>query len=106
MARDIGLLEGVNVGTFSVPDLLGPLNEFEAKNAPEQVFAAGNVRLFHAGPRVSIVGARKATGIGLQRARKLAKILAEKGVVSGMAERIDTAAQNAALAAGGKSIRF
>ena len=60
MARNIGLLEGVNVGTFSVPDLLGPLNEFEAKNAPEQVFAAGDVQLFRSGPRVSIVGARKA----------------------------------------------
>lgn len=106
MAGNGGLLEGVDVGTFSVPDLLGPLNEFEAKNAPEQIFAAGKVQLFRAGPRVSIVGARKATGIGLQRARKLAKMLAEKGVVvvSGMAEGIDTAAQKAALAAGGQSI--
>ena len=106
MTAKNGLLEGVNVGTFSVPDLLGPLNEFEAKNAPEHIFAAGDVQLFHAGPRVSIVGARKATEIGLQRARKLAKILAEKGVVvvSGMAEGIDTAAHKAALVAGGKSI--
>jgi DNA processing protein len=106
MARNNGLLEGVDVGTFSVPDLLGPLNEFEAKNAPDRVFAVGDVQLFRSGPRVSIVGARKATGIGLQRARKLAKILAEKGVVvvSGMAEGIDTAAQKAAVAAGGKSI--
>jgi DNA processing protein len=106
MAPKSELLEGVTVREFSVPDLLGPLNEFESKNAPDRIFAVGDVQLFHAGPRVSIVGARKATGIGLQRARKLAKILAEKGVVvvSGMAEGIDTAAHRATLAAGGKSI--
>jgi DNA processing protein len=96
----------VAVGTYTVPELLGPLNEFEAKNAPSALFAAGDVRLFELGPRVSIVGARKATALGLQRARKLAKLLAERGVivVSGMAEGIDTAAQNAALSAGGRSI--
>lgn len=101
-----GLLEDVTVGTYTVSDLLGPLNTFEAKNAPATLFAVGDVGLFRGGRRVSIVGARKATSIGLQRARKLAKLLTERGVivVSGMAEGVDTAAQNAALAAGGRSI--
>jgi DNA processing protein len=106
MARGSALLDGVRVGKCSTSDLLGPLNEFEAKNAPEELHTAGEVGLFQLGPRVSIVGARKATGIGLQRAAKLARMLVRNGaiVVSGMAEGIDTAAHSAALDAGGKSI--
>jgi DNA processing protein len=106
MAGKPGILDGIQVCTCSVAELLGSLNEFEAKNAPEVLHAAGDVRVFQSGSRVSIVGARKATGIGLQRAAKLARILVKNGVVvvSGMAEGIDTAAQRAAIEAGGKSV--
>jgi DNA processing protein len=58
------------------------------------------------GPRIGIVGARKASAYGLARARNLASELAERGcvVVSGMAEGIDASAHHGALEAGGRSI--
>jgi len=87
-------------------ELLGPLNEVERQHAPERLFAAGDTRLLRAGTRVSIIGARQASPEGLRRARKLAAQLVREGVivVSGLAEGIDTAAHEAALAAGGRTI--
>lgn len=91
---------------ISPEKLLGPLNRVEQENAPERLFVAGAVALLKLGTRVSIVGSRKASAAGLKRAAKLARILAEKGitVVSGLAEGIDTAAHEAAMAAGGRTI--
>jgi DNA processing protein len=92
-----------NTDTFpkQTPDqLLGPLNDVEKQNAPEFVWTAGATALLKLGCRVSIVGSRKASPAGLKRAAKLARILAEEGivVVSGLAEGIDTAAHQAAMA--------
>lgn len=55
---------------------------------------------------VAIVGARKATEDGVARARKLARGLVERDVtvVSGLAAGIDTAAHDATLEAGGRTI--
>lgn len=92
---------------FTPEDLLGPLNEVETKNAPEQLFVAGNRELLMPGRgRVSIVGARKASEDGIRRARRLASILVSRGVVvvSGLAEGIDAAAHNAAIEHGGHTI--
>jgi DNA processing protein len=93
-------------GGFPPGELLGPLNEVERQHAPERLFAAGDTRLLRAGARVSIIGARRASPEGLRRARKLAAQLVKEGVivVSGLAEGIDTAAHEAALAAGGRTI--
>ncbi len=57
---------------------------------------------------VAIVGARKMTAYGEAWAFKLAKELAEMGViiVSGMAVGIDAAAHRGALASGGRTIAF
>jgi len=87
-------------------DLIGPLNDVEAKNAPKVLFAAGRVDMFRGAPRVSIVGSRKASADGLRRARRLSGLLAARGVVvvSGLAEGIDTAAHTAALEAGGNTV--
>ncbi len=85
---------------YSPDDLLGPLNDVERENAPERLYVAGAPSLLKLATRVSIVGSRKASPIGLQRARRLARILAEHGVivVSGLAEGIDTAAHEVAMA--------
>lgn len=93
-------------GGVSPEDVLGPLNDLERLNAPKQLFLAGNAELLRRRPKVSIVGSRKATPEGLRRAAKLARILAENGVVvvSGLAEGIDTAAHRAAMDAGGSTI--
>jgi DNA processing protein len=55
---------------------------------------------------VAVVGARKASKEGVQRARRMARLLVENGytVMSGLAEGIDTAAHTAALEYGGKTI--
>ncbi len=57
---------------------------------------------------VAIVGARKMTAYGESIAFKIARELAELGVivVSGMAIGIDTAAHRGALAGGGKTVAF
>lgn len=89
-----------------IEDLLGPLNEVERKNAPARLFYAGDLSIMEAGPRVSIVGSRRASQRGLEQARALAGWLAQRGVVvvSGLAEGIDAAAHQGALDAGGRTI--
>jgi DNA processing protein len=90
----------------SSTDLLGQLNDVEEKHAPRDLYLAGDFTLIERGPRVSVVGSRKATAEGLRRATALADALVGRGiiVVSGLAEGIDTAAHQAALAAGGQTI--
>jgi DNA processing protein len=73
------------------------------RRPPERVFLEGPWD--HDGPCVAIVGARAATGDGLDVARELAAALADRGVVvlSGLARGIDAAAHEGALDAGGRS---
>ena len=83
----------------SIEDLIGPLNDVERKNAPKLLYFAGDLRLLDAGPRVSIVGSRKASARGLKTARDLAGWLIRRGavVVSGLADGIDASAHHGAL---------
>lgn len=55
---------------------------------------------------VSIVGTRKPSAEGVARAKKVAKLLAEKGFViySGLAKGIDTAAHRSAIDNGGRTV--
>jgi DNA processing protein len=87
-------------------DVLGPLNDVESKYAPQTLYLAGDRDLLRRGPRVSVVGSRKASEEGLRRARALARSLAEHSiiVVSGLAAGVDRAAHEGAIHAGGKSI--
>jgi DNA processing protein len=90
----------------SAADLLGVLNEVEKKHAPDDLWLAGDLELLDRGPRVSVVGSRKATLEGIRRARALTQALVahQITVVSGLAEGIDTAAHIAAIEAGGHTI--
>ena len=94
------------LATAAVDELLGVLNDVEQKNAPARLYFRGDRRLLQDGARVSIVGSRSATPEGLRRAAKLARALVGHGVVvvSGLAEGIDTAAHEAAMHAGGRTI--
>jgi len=87
-------------------ELLGQLNAVERKHTPARLFVAGDVELVRRGPRVSVVGSRKASEEALRRTRSLVGSLVEHGmiVVSGLAEGIDTAAHETALARGGHTI--
>jgi DNA processing protein len=87
-------------------ELLGPLNDFETKHAPGVLFVAGSTELLQCGARVAIVGSRKPTPEGIARARRLSRLLAQRGdvVVSGLGMGIDTAAHEEAIASGGKTI--
>lgn len=92
--------------TLTPADVLGSLNDVERKNAPKQLFLAGDLSLLKGGSRVSIVGSRAASEEGLSRARTLARALVAHKitVVSGLAAGIDTAAHTAAIEAGGRTI--
>ncbi len=87
-------------------ELLGTLNDVEAKNAPPRLFLLGDESLLQRFPRVSMVGSRKASPAGLSRADTYATELSRGGViiVSGLAEGIDTAAHEATMAASGRTI--
>lgn len=91
---------------FITEELLGPLNELEAKYAPEKLFAAGDVGLLRRAARVSIVGSRKASAEGVCQAKRLSALLSGHGivVVSGLADGIDTVAHVAALEANGRTV--
>ncbi len=91
---------------FTPEELLGPLNETETRRSPKRLFLTGDRSLFEVHPRVAVVGSRKASAEGLNRAARLSRRLVEHGaiVVSGMAEGIDTAAHRGAIKAGGRTI--
>jgi DNA processing protein len=80
-------------------DLAGP---------PAVLFGRGADRLAELldGPAVAIVGARRASGYGLEVARSLGRGLSAAGVtvVSGMAMGVDSAAHDGALEAGGRTV--
>ena len=73
---------------------------------PAAVTVAGRLDAVTTEPKVAIVGARRATGTGLEFARRLARDLAAQGVVivSGLARGIDSAAHAGALDAGGLTV--
>ncbi len=77
----------------------------ELADVPGVVFAKGALAMAEA-PAVAIVGTRAATSYGLRVARAIASTCARAGatIVSGLAQGIDGAAHEAALAAGGRTV--
>jgi DNA processing protein len=75
-----------------------------ASPTPE-FYCAGDRSLLEL-PCVAIVGSRKASELGIRRARRLARELVEAGVVvmSGLARGVDVAAHQEAMARGGRTI--
>jgi len=82
-----------------------PLNLREIFNRPPFLFYRGQLREDDA-VSVAVVGTREPTEDGVKRARRMAKMLAERNVtvLSGLARGIDTAAHRATLDAGGRTI--
>ena len=97
---------GQRVRALAPQEFLGELNEFEERNAPEVVHAAGDTSLLHEGRRAAVVGARDAAPVDLERTRSLVRALVSEGVtvVSGLAAGVDTAAHEEAIARGGRTI--
>jgi DNA processing protein len=91
---------------YATTELLRPLNDWERKNAPRELWVEGDKSLLRDGLRVSVVGSRKPSREGMVRAKAFASALAERGivVVSGLAMGIDTIAHEAAISSGGRTI--
>ena len=90
-----------------IEDLLGrPLNEYEQRHAPQQLYTEGPMSLPLQPPKVSVVGTRKPTVKGTRKAQYLTKWLADHGitVVSGLAAGIDTIAHRTAIRNGGQTV--
>jgi DNA processing protein len=95
--------EGFNLVTVLDEDY--PVNLRMVHDRPPALFVRG--KLDKCDERsVAVVGARKAGERGLEQARAIARVLvhAEYVVVSGLAAGVDTAGQEAAIAAGGRTV--
>ncbi len=87
-------------------EALAPLNDVELKFAPDNLFYLGNFDLLTQGRRVSVVGSRKVSNNGIERAKLITKGLVKQGiiVVSGLAEGVDTIAHQTAIELGGTTV--
>jgi DNA processing protein len=100
--RDVEEWRTAGYDIRSVLDSSYPDTLHDIFNRPPMLFIRGHWS--NETPRpIAIVGAREASPEGLRRARRLSSELVDKGftIVSGLAKGIDTAAHEAALAAGG-----
>jgi DNA processing protein len=98
-----GITTSFSISIFR--DLQYPEQLRQVRHALPLFYFRGNYGLLNT-RCVSVVGARKASEMGLRRARKLGTALAKHGftVVSGLARGVDTAAMAAAIQAGGSVV--
>jgi DNA processing protein len=92
--------------SYTLEELIGPLNDVEKKYAPKQLYVAGQLPIPLPSPRVSVIGSRKASPKGLAAASSIARVLVKHDVivVSGLAEGIDSSAHKGAIEANGYTI--
>lgn len=90
---------------LTLSDARYPARLRDLEDAPVVVFAKGTLAAAEP-PAVAIVGTRGASSYGLRVARAIATTCARAGatVVSGLAQGIDGAAHEAALAVGGRTV--
>jgi DNA processing protein len=95
--------EGVRLAT--VLDESYPTNLRTIFNLPPFLFYRGEL-LADDVRAVAVVGTRKATPKGIERAAQMARLLTENGVtvLSGLAAGVDTSAHRACLEAGGRTV--
>jgi len=98
------LVEG-GIHVVSLMDPAYPLMLKSLEDPPPLLFYRGSLHCLHR-PGIALVGARQATGNGLQLTRHLAGELARMGfvIVSGLARGIDGAAHQASLEVGGHTV--
>ena len=92
---------------LSPKDLLGrDLNEFEVRNAPQQLYIKGPMDIPLLRPKVSVVGTRKPTKAGIQETQAIVSMLVDENitVVSGLAMGIDTIAHRTTITQGGLTV--
>lgn len=94
------------ISTYTLDQLIGPLNDVEKKFAPKKLYVAGALPIPLPSPRSAIIGSRRASSEGLEATRYIARFLARHNVIiiSGLAEGIDTAAHKMAIEEGGNTI--
>src|SRR4030042_4083880 len=104
--RVMETLKGIKTSTYTLNELVGPLNDVEEKYAPKEIYVAGALPIPLSSPRSAVIGSRKASSEGLRAASDIARTLARGKVivVSGLAEGIDTSAHKAAIEEGGHTI--
>ncbi len=102
---EISEAEKRGIAIVTQTDETYPKHLISAFDAPILLYVWGEIRDEdrHA---ISVVGSRRATNYGLTATKKITYQLAHAGftIVSGLARGIDTAAHEAALAAGGRTI--
>lgn len=92
--------------TYTLTDLLGPLNDVEEKYAPKELYVAGDLPIPLPKPRSAVIGSRKASPKALETARQITSTLVQKEViiVSGLAKGIDTVAHKTTIEEGGDTV--
>jgi DNA processing protein len=102
-------LESADAEGFRLTTVLDddyPLNLRMIYNLPPFLFYRGRLDAEQDARSVAVVGTREASPDGLSRAKRMARLLSERGitVLSGLALGIDTQAHLATLEAGGRTV--
>lgn len=105
MGIAMGNSEHFDYHVMTVAELIGPLNDYEKKQAPSELYVSRYPNLVNV-PRVSIVGTRNPSSEGIETTRLIVERLVDAGVVivSGLAKGVDTVAHSTAILRNGKTV--